>query len=209
MRTPTVLTGRRYGRLRVASKDLERSGKHTYWICECDCGVKKSICSSNLTSGRTKSCGCLLALNGRYTKTHGLSKSREYQVWHGMFARCENPKSKSFQNYGGRGISVCERWQRFENFLKDMGRAPTGKSIDRIDNDGDYSPESCRWATRKQQSQNRRMRKTLTLHGETKRLFEWSAERKIKYSTLRSRLSAGWNIEKALTQTVRPSGRDV
>ena len=151
------LTGQRFGRL-VA---LEPVGRDKYngilWKCQCDCGNTRIVHCHNLTSGNTKSCGCLhkeqaVALH----LTHGMSHSSEYSTWKFMLQRCENPNHKHFKYYGGRDIRVCKRWHKFENFYEDMGQRPEGKSIDRIDNNGNYEPGNCKWSTPHEQMMNRR-----------------------------------------------------
>jgi hypothetical protein len=132
-------------------------------------------------------------------ETQWKSKSKEYHTWIKMRARCENPNTPRFERWGGRGISVCERWKHFENFLTDMGRQPDGTSLDRIDNDGNYGPTNCRWATRIEQANNRISNRRVEFKGEVKTVAEWARLLKFKPLTLIMRLRRGWSPYKALT----------
>ena len=153
--------GQRFGRL-TAIKRI--AGK---WRCRCDCGKVVRVFRENLTSGHTRSCGCLArdvtARRNRDNARHGHCKNNQstkiYRVWSSMLERCRSPQHHAYDRYGGRGITVCDRWLVFENFLADMGECPSGYSLDRINNDGNYEPSNCRWATDSEQNKNRRPRR--------------------------------------------------
>lgn len=193
-------TGMKFGMLAA----LERcSGGE--WKCSCDCGRIVFRFPSRLGGKKSpKSCGCQArgeAASARLRK-HGCASTRTYRIWAGAIARCTKPKNASFLHYGGRGIRVCDEWLDFENFLRDMGEAPPGLSLERKNNNLGYSKDNCKWATKKEQSNNTRMTIRLTYNGETRSLSEWSELKGIKRCTLQSRLFSGWSLKKSLETPV-------
>lgn len=158
-----ALHGQRFHSLVVIKLDHIDTHGNAVWLCRCDCGDTTTALGFKLTNGRTKTCGCRIDTQiGAHLRTHGDSGSIEHQTWKRMRDRCYNPNCPNYDYYGGSGIKICKRWNKYENFLKDMGRRPgPGYSLDRIDNDKDYSPNNCRWATKAEQANNRRPHKTV------------------------------------------------
>ena len=167
------LTGRVFSRWTVVERAEDKNygvNKLPAFLCKCECGITKIITASSLRSGDTKSCGCLrrelYTKHGHNRKNHGKSiRTREYATWNNMLQRCSNTKDEKYPRWGGRGITVCERWKTFENFFADMGFRPQGKTLDRIDNDGNYEQGNCRWATPTEQQNNRRISKGISYEG--------------------------------------------
>ena len=195
------LTGQRFGMLTALSVCGRNASKLKLWMCVCDCGNIKAVSSHDLRTGNTKSCGCL-AHKGNLT--HGMSRTSEHGAWSEMRKRCTTKTSKRFPLYGGRGISICERWSKFENFLADMGPKPTSQhTLDRIDVNGNYSPENCRWADWKTQQNNRRNNRVIEFNGEKLTSSQWQDRVGIPSSIIRQRLDRdGWSVEKAMTHPI-------
>lgn len=195
------LTGSTFGRLTVLRRHPVNSGKRVQWVCICECGVEKIVTGHGLTSGDTKSCGCL-ARESVLTRsiTHGMSGHPLHNVWNSMIQRCYNEKSASYKNYGARGIRVCSRWREsFENFYADMGERPTNEhSIERLDGNKDYQPDNCVWATRKEQARNKRNNRIGLFQGRLITVAELADITGIPQGTLMRRVSiAGYSFEKA------------
>jgi hypothetical protein len=195
-----------FGMLTIVSPAYPDKQKKPYWICQCSCGMFARIGEYQVRRGLTKSCGCLQKEIMRLRKTHGRSRTREYNIWSSMLARCQNPRSTHFSFYGARGINVCERWKKFEYFFTDMGECPLGLSLDRIDNSLGYSLENCRWSTPKEQARNTRSNRFLTFCNQIKSSAEWAEIFVISQKTLWQRLRSGWTVEDALTKPVHKSG---
>jgi len=197
------ITGQKFGRLLTISPAYSKNDRW-YWNFLCDCGNKTTKNGKDVRAGHTKSCGCQ-RLNPDI-KTHGMTKSPTYKSWCKIKERCNNPKVINYPRYGGRGITVCDRWvNSFENFYADMGERPANTSIDRIDNSGNYEPFNCRWASLKTQANNARSNRIIEYHGESHTLSEWCDIKGINYNTFCGRFFRGWSIERAFTQPVRKS----
>ena len=197
------LTGQRFGRLLV----LEYAGKTWYgkskWRCKCDCGEVKDVDVSSLNRGYTQSCGCLQKEGiSKRNSTHQMTYSKAYNSWQCMRSRCQRPNDKEYARYGGRGITVCKRWQTFENFYADMGDPPDGATLDRRDNSKGYCKDNCRWATRQQQANNRRGNLMIAFDGRTMTLAQWARNTGINSTTIRARLNRGWTVKDSLTKPV-------
>jgi hypothetical protein len=198
------LTNQTFGKLIVIER-ASNGNSRPHWLCQCECGNNIIVKGDSLRSGNTKSCGCLNKENLlQRNTTHGMCKrgevSNTYRSWQSMRERCYYQAHKNFDTYGGRGITVCDEWKNsFEAFYKDMGECPKGYSLDRIDSNGNYELNNCRWATRKEQADNRRNSLKLTYLGRTDTLKNFSEEYNIPYTTVIDRLKRGWSIEKTLT----------
>ena|SRR6185437_8936275 len=201
------LTGHAYGRLKVISYAGKKGGHHI-WHCRCECGGNTISTTPNLRNGTASSCGCLRKETlSRKFKKHGLSHSPEHQAWNHAKMRCYNPRDTGYPFYGARGIIMCERWlHSLENFVADMGLRPSLKhSIDRIDNNGNYEPGNCRWATDVEQCRNRRSNRVITFNGRTACTAEWADILGINQQIIKDRLRRGWTEADALMPLAHPS----
>lgn len=200
-----IQIGDRFGRLTVVAFVGVNRHRKREWLCKCECGNMVNVTTGHLLSGHSTSCGCtrlqnsIKAIKIANTK-HGMKKTKEYCAWAEMKQRCYNSNNAKYKNYGARGIKVCERWlHSFENFYADMGEMPNGCSIDRIDVNGNYSPENCRWVDQKTQQNNRRNNTKITFNGVTETLRYWSEKTGIDTRTLYHRLHGmKWSAEKTI-----------
>lgn len=205
------MTGKRFGRWYVVSRAYPIvNNKFAYWNCVCDCGKEKVVLGTTLRNGRSKSCSCL---RGEHQRVHGCAISGkihpEYRVWMGMRRRCSNPKHWAWKYYGGRGITVCKRWDSFVNFFSDLGCRPTPKhQLERINNSGNYEPSNCKWATRKEEMRNTRQNHLLTFNEQTLCVKEWSEKTGLRYTTLLGRIQDGWSVSAALSLPKQTLTRD-
>lgn len=210
--TKTIsLLGQRFGSLVITAYAGSRKNR-AVWRCRCDCGQEAEYAGATLRKGNAKSCGCMQ--KGRPPR-HGMSGTKTYAAWRGMHERCATNQKRVYPRYAGRGIQVCDRWASFDNFLADMGEAPPGLSLDRIDNDGNYEPGNCRWATLVEQCRNRSSNRMLEHEGVVRPLPEWAERFNLPRHALSQRIRAGWAVSDALTRPLRErreawklSGRD-
>ncbi len=177
------------------------------YLCRCDCGELTLKTSIQLRSGRSRSCGCLSAeVSSVANRTHGMRKAPEYKSWVSMKQRCLNPRNDRYADYGGRGIKICERWLSFANFFADLGPRPNRSyTHERNNNELGYAPENCRWATKKEQSRNRRSSVILSAFGQTKHLADWKSDPQLacRPDAFEKRLATGWSLERAFTTPTR------
>lgn len=201
------ITGRRFGRLVVESFAYVDAGRHSMWYCKCDCGKITVVQASSLRSGHTNSCGCLHAEKAkRMCLSHGGRKTRLYSVWRGMIGRTEHESHYGYDYYGERGITMCDEWrhdfQSFHDWAVTHGYRED-LTIDRIDVNGNYCPENCRWVTMKEQQRNRRNNARITYNGETLPLSEWCERLGIKIQTVWDRINKlGWSVKEAFETPV-------
>lgn len=200
MHMPSLIdiTGHVFGRLTVESRAENSAHGSAQWLCRCACGASKVARGCHLRSGLTRSCNCMRATHGHAS---GSADSPEFKAWSAMKSRCNNPTHADYTNYGGRGISVCSQWvSSFESFLRDVGKRPsTRHSIDRIDNDGNYNLDNCRWSTACEQSRNRRSTKWITHGVETRTQTEWSLTLSENPGIVSRRINTGWTEAQAVT----------
>lgn len=209
MGNPLNLTGQIFGRLTVGDRHPVKNKQGGYrWNCKCICGNLVIVTGSLLKFGNSKSCGCILKENtikrNIANAIHGMTDSIEYSSWGSMKDRCNTITNKDYVNYGGRGIKICEEWNNsFENFYRDMGPRPNKKhSIERINVNGNYEPSNCKWATSKEQSNNRRTNRRISYKDETLTLKQLSEKYNVPYTVLKSRMALKWSIERAITTNV-------
>lgn len=208
MKLATCVPGDVYGRLTVLSPAAPepRFAGRTAWRCRCACGRIKAILAKSLRNGGARSCGCGIGKSAALRMTtHGDYGSREYSAWCAMKTRCFNPRYRRYRDYGGRGITVCDRWRdSYAAFREDMGLCPAGFTLDRIDTNGPYAPSNCRWASTLTQANNTRVNHRLSLGGQSLTVAQWERQLGFRAGTLKRRLLRGWTAESALTTPVRP-----
>ena len=207
-------SGRRFGRWAVVRRAEDYRRGIPQWLCRCSCGNEGVVRAGILKSGQSRSCGCLnLEIRSRIcverNTTHGMSGSRTHRIWCNIFTRCENKKALSYAKYGAKGVSICAQWRTFENFLTDMGKCPSPRhTIDRVNPKGNYEPGNCRWATMKQQQNNRSNNRKITFNGRTMTLQQWADKTGIDRKTISGRIDRlNWPIDQALTASTSPRPR--
>lgn len=202
------LIGSKFGRLTVTAVAGRMKG-NLHWQCRCECGNETNVSTCNLRGGKVVSCGCFHSeQTTKRNTTHDSTKTPEFKAWCQMRARCSNPNNPAYKDYGGRGIRVCERWERsFTSFLEDMGPRPSPRhSIDRSCNDKGYEPGNCRWATHAEQSRNKRNNRWVNLNGRTVCIADWAAAHGVRPALIYQRLGRGWPLQRALSDL---PGREV
>lgn len=210
MRRILDLGGQRFGRLTAIGRDESCRRKY---LCKCDCGKEKAISASHLAHGLTKSCGCLLTevlvKRNSGMATHRMKGTPEYKTWLSMRRRCNDPGDKDYPRYGGRGIRVCQEWDKsFEKFFADMGKRPSkAHTLDRINVNGGYCLENCRWADLLEQANNRRNNIRITYGGREQTATDWARELGFPEYVLQRRIKSGWDAERAIETPLRVTRR--
>lgn len=196
------MTGLRFGSLSVIERAENARSGQARWICLCDCGNTVTARGDYLRNGTTKSCGCYkTAIINEFNRRHGGAGTRLYRIWQNMKDRCSRENNAHYSDYGGRGITVCEEWQTSFDAFRDWALSSgydDSLTLDRRDNDGGYTPENCRWATRKEQANNQRSNRVVIFNGEKHTVSEWAEICGISGNALRLRLNRGWTVEAAL-----------
>lgn len=197
-----IKEGDKFGRLTAVRFD-HKVKTHQYWTFKCSCGNEKAIYIYDVMIGKTKSCGCLKKkLMSERFKTHGMRYTKIYAVHNSMKERCLNPDCKDYKNYGNRSIKVCPEWlgkNGFINFYEDMGICPEGKSLERKNNNLGYCKENCRWATPKEQANNKRNNHLITFNGKTLNIVQWAKKLNVNPDVIYKRVYRGWSVERALS----------
>ena len=206
-RQVTDLSGKKFGRLTVLSRAENSKSGSVRWNCLCECGGKATVHGVSLRAGRTQSCGCYQKeQTGNANRTHGETDRRLYTEWAAMKARCYNPRNKRYDRYGGRGIAICDEWRESYETFRNWALANGYRddlTIERNDTDGDYCPENCKWATQKEQQNNRSNNVKIDYHGETMSMKQWAERVGMEYSCLYARLNRGWTFERAISTPSR------
>lgn len=209
-------TGDRIGRWTIVAGPVRHeTRREAMFDCVCTCGTSRRVPAQRLKSGGSASCGCLSAelsghrktrlVHGHATEEHG--RSAEYHTWSSMHSRCCNPEHSSYSQYGGMGVTICERWSSFEAFIADMGHRPAGHTLDRIDSAKGYEPGNCRWATSVEQATNRRTTVLVEHNGQRKSVSQWARDAGLEPTVLHQRIKLRWDMARALSQPLRGEGR--
>lgn len=206
------ITGNRYGRLTVIKRVPNTLPRTTRWLCKCDCGKLHEVNKNMLVNGHTQSCGCLareLFMHNKLRETHNESRTRLYRVWQSMKQRCYDKSTNAYEYYGGRGITVCDDWLRYENFSEWAHKSGYAENltIDRIDNNKGYGPDNCRWATIKEQNRNKRTSHIIEFNGAKECLAYWSEKLNIPMSTMVNRINRGCTPEQVLETNYHKKAR--